>query len=282
MSVFQVQEEAFTIPLEDDLVLRGNVHSPEGEENTPVILISHGFKGYKDWNFFPYVANQLAENGFTAIRFNFSLNGVSGGDEFDELEKFAINTYSREQADLAVLLEHVKDRKLPFSNQFDLERIGLVGHSRGGGNSIIFASEYPEIKAIASWNGVAYVDFFGEELKKEVREKGVGYTLNARTKQNMPIKADVFDDMEKNKERFDILAKLKTLSAPVHIIQGDADMEYLVNGAKEMEQTAAQHTLAIIPDGDHTFNAVHPLPEVPEQLRQAMEETLSFLKRTMN
>lgn len=273
--------EAFSIPLEDDLVLRGNVHRPEQDGKRPVVLICHGFKGYKDWNFFPYLADQLASEGFYAIRFNFSCNGVSGGDDFDELEKFAVNTYSREQADLDVLLQHMKEKKLPFAADFNMEKIGIIGHSRGGGNSIIFASEHPEIKAVVTWNGVSNVDFWEDALKKEIRERGVGYIINARTKQKMPMKINVFEDIEQNKDRFDILSKLQTLAAPVQIIQGDADKESLVTGAEKMEKTASHHTLVNISGGDHTFNAVHPFRETTAQLEQAIEETTTFLKKEL-
>ncbi|WP_165820889.1 alpha/beta hydrolase family protein [Pueribacillus theae] len=280
MSISEVMSESFVIPLEDNLYLRGEVHAPKERTKKPVIIICHGFKGYKDWNFFPHLADELARKDFYAIRFNFSCNGVSS-DDFDELDKFAINTYSREQADLSVLLDYMTEKKLPFSEQFDMDRIGIIGHSRGGANSIIFASEHPEIKAVVTWNGVSEVDFWGEDIKEEIRKNGVGYIINQRTGLKMPLKANVFEDIEKNKERFNILSKLKSLKAPVHIIQGDADSEGLVNGAYKMEETAEQHSLKIIPGGDHTFNAAHPLGEPTEQLQQAIEATVTFLKKSL-
>lgn len=273
--------EAFTIQLEEGLILRGNVHGPEqSTEELPVVIICHGFKGFKDWNFFPYLAEQLASHGYYAIRFNFSHNGVGKGKyHFDELDKFAVNTYSREQADLAALFHDIVQRKLPFADKFDLKRIGLIGHSRGGANSIIFAAEHPEIRAVVTWNGVHDVDFFSDELKKEIEEHGVGYVINARTKEKMPLKKHVFEDMKQNKDRFHVLNHLQRMSTPVHIIQGDADSEWLVQGAKKMSEAAPIHSLAIISDGDHTFSASHPLSEPPEPLQAALKETIQFFKQ---
>ncbi len=275
--------ESFAIHLDDELVLRGNVHGPDQQaEELPVVIICHGFKGFKDWNFFPYLAEQLASSGFYAIRFNFSHNGVGeAGDRFDELDKFAVNTYSREQADLAALFDEMIRRKLPFSNEFDLKKIGLLGHSRGGANSIIFAAEHPEVRAVVTWNGVSDVDFFSDELKKEIEEKGVGCIINARTKEKMPLKNNVFVDMKRNKERFHVMNHLKRMATPVHIIQGDADSEWLVQGAKKMSEAAPIHSLAIIAGGDHTFNAVHPLSEPPEPLQEALKETIAFFKKRL-
>jgi len=280
---YQTNEQAFQIQLGEQLVIRGNVHAPiHDDSERPVIIICHGFKGFKDWNFFPYVAQKLAEHGFYAIRFNFSCNGVGeAGTHFDELDKFAINTYSREQADLECLFGEMVKRTLPNSEQFNLKRIGLLGHSRGGANSIIFAAEHPEIRAVVTWNGVSDVDFFSDELKREVKEKGIGYVINARTKEKMPIKNNVFEDIEKNKHRFDVIKKLETMPTPVHIVQGDNDHEWLVQGAYKMKAAAPIHSLAIIPGADHTFNAVHPLREPTVQLQQALDETLGFFKKRL-
>ncbi|MFZ4452505.1 alpha/beta hydrolase family protein [Salibacterium aidingense] len=273
-----IEQQPFTVELGNDLFLRGNVHAPKEQTERPVVIICHGFKGHKDWNFFPYAADELAANGFYAIRFNFSCNGVNEED-FDELEKFAGNTYTRELKDLDALFEQMKARALPFSEHFEMDHIGMVGHSRGGASSIIFASEHPEIKAVVTWNGVAEVDFLGEDLKNEIRENGVGYIENKRTKQDMPIKSNLLEDIEHNKERFDIVATLKQMNTPVHIVQGGADGQWLREGAEKMNDTAAQHSLAIIEGGTHTFNAAHPLQDVPSQLRGALIETTAFFQQ---
>ena len=56
--------------------LRGNVHLPEGDAPSPVLVICHGFKGFKDWGMFPFAADVLASRGISVLRFNFSLNGI--------------------------------------------------------------------------------------------------------------------------------------------------------------------------------------------------------------
>ncbi|MFB4165234.1 alpha/beta hydrolase family protein [Alteribacillus sp. JSM 102045] len=276
-----IENQSFTISMDNDLHLRGNVHAPAARTKKPVVIICHGFKGFKDWNFFPHLADTLAENGFYAIRFNFSHSGVNKKD-FDELDKFAVNTYSREQEDLNVLIANIKEEKLPFSDQFDLERVGVLGHSRGGANAILFATDHPnEVKAVVTWNGVSDIDFFGEDLKKEIREKGVGYIANQRTNQDMPLKSKVLDDIKANKDRFHLLSKMESLKAPVHVVQGDADGEWLVKGADTMQNTASHHSIAVIPGGNHTFNAAHPLKETTPQLDEAMKETVDFLNQTL-
>ena len=40
-------------------------------EARPAVVICHGFKGFKDWGFFPKLSERLAVAGFTALSFNF-------------------------------------------------------------------------------------------------------------------------------------------------------------------------------------------------------------------
>lgn len=283
MSFSMIQSKPFVIPLENDFEIRGDIHAPREEGKRPVVIICHGYQGFKDLGFFPFLADELAENGFYAIRFNFSSNGVSANsDEIDEPDKFAINTYTRELDDLAVLFEKVKTRQLPFSENFDLDAIGTVGHSRGAAISILFAAENPEFNAVVSWNGVAVVNYWGADFKKKVLEEGIGYVKNIRTKERMPLKAVVFEDMDENEERFNILEKMKTMKVPVLLVQGDSDSDWQMNGAKKMEAAAPHHSLVIIKGGNHIFNITEPLFEPPVQLEDAINETITYLKRQFN
>ncbi|WP_240375024.1 alpha/beta hydrolase family protein [Bacillus piscicola] len=275
-----VEQRSFEIALGDNLYVRGNVHTPlDGSRSTrPVVIICHGFKGHKDWGFFPYAADYLAAQGFHAIRFNFSCNGVKETD-FDELEKFAVNTFSRELLDLKALLEHIEGRNLPYADTFDLENIAIIGHSRGGGSALLFAAEHREIKAAVTWNGIWDVDFLGEEVKKEVYEKGITYIPNARTKQQMPLRDNFFQDIEENKDRFAILNQLNGMNIPVLTVQGEEDREWLTEGARKMASAAQFSQLMNIPGASHTFNAVHPFTGTTSELEQALESTTDFLKQ---
>ena len=62
----------WTLPGVDDQPIYGNTHCPDGTPPVGVLVISHGFKGYKDYGFFPYLARAAAKRGLVAHRFNFS------------------------------------------------------------------------------------------------------------------------------------------------------------------------------------------------------------------
>ncbi|WP_134700171.1 S9 family peptidase [Ammoniphilus sp. YIM 78166] len=276
----QVQTSDFKFSLGDDLWLRGNVHTLVNQQNKPTLVLCHGFKGFKDWGFFPYIADRLAQQGYYVVRFNFSCNGV-GQTDFDELEKFAVNTYSREQADLLALMNHIKNKDLPFAQESHSKQIALLGHSRGGGNSLIFAADQPEISCVVTWNGIANVDLFDDQLKKEIHEKGVGYIANARTKQDMPIRSIVLDDMALHQQRFNITDRIRSYPNPILVIQGDKDVPRLVDGAQKLNTAAPHSQLVIIEGGNHTFGAVHPFQGTTSFLEEALSVTINFLEQNL-
>lgn len=271
--------EAGHLETGEPLFIRGEVRAALGEEigARPVVLICHGFKGFKDWSFFPYIAKRLAEEGFYAVTFNFSCNGVNERD-FDELDKFALNTYSRELEDLAILLQALQEGALPLASLSDPQRLYLLGHSRGGGDSILFATEHPQVKGVVTWNGIADVNLFDDAFKAEIAEHGVAYVTNARTKQEMPIKASFYADLANNEERFQIVRCLAELQIPVLQVQGGQDSPRLRAGFERLRQATPQHQILEILNATHTFGAVHPFAGPTQELEIALEETVKFLK----
>ncbi|GGE02044.1 alpha/beta hydrolase family protein [Paenibacillus nasutitermitis] len=274
----ELTTQSFTLSLGEDLFVHGEVRVIVDGRKKPVVVVAHGFKGFKDWGFFPYLCGQLADRGFAAVSFNFSCNGV-GETDFDELDKYPLNTYSREQNDLKALLDELVSGRLPLSQACDLSRISLLGHSRGGGNSIIYAAEDKRIGAVVTWNGIAQADLFDGAFRAEVLEQGIGYVTNARTRQQMPVSAGFFHDLDTNRERFDIPAVLAELTIPVLILQGEQDAARLLTGFRKLQQAAPQHHYATVEGGNHTFGAVHPFAGTTDELEQAIAVTDHFLQQ---
>lgn len=271
----------FELRLSDGGTIRGEVRFVPSGGRKPVVLIAHGFKGFKDWGFLPYAAERIAEAGFYAVTFNFSRNGVSGGEEFDELNKFALNTYSREQSDLERIVAALVGRELPHPEQADAKRIGICGHSRGGGNAIIFASEHPIVRAAVTWNGIARANLFDAEFEAAARRDGQAFVPNARTGQQMPIGKGFFEDLDRNADRFDIPARLASLRAPVLLIQGDADSSRLIEGFGRLKEAAPQQPSLLLEGASHTFGASHPFAGATPELDAALEATVGFLREKM-
>lgn len=275
-----MQKQSFSIALDEDLTLRGDIHTEEEAGSAqPLLLFCHGFKGFKDWGSFPYVADELAKQGITTIRFNFSCNGVGESlTEFDELEKFGRNTYARELADLQALTERILSGELPLPDHVDKTKLYVLGHSKGGGDAILFGANNPHVAGIVTWNGIAHVDLFDEKLRQQIEETGVGYIANARTGQDMPITRVVIEDVDNNRQQYDILELVSTMEQPLCIITGEKDYVRLVEGAKRIHQAAKNSELHWIEGGDHTFNTRHPFAGTSAPLEAAIKQTVAFVR----
>jgi dienelactone hydrolase len=263
-----------------DLPILASVSYLKKDIPKPVIIFSHGFKGFKDWGHFPLVARWFAAQGFAFVRFNFSHNGTTPEEpaDFANLDNFGKNNFSIELHDLDDVINWVEANS--DEHQFDKEKIYLIGHSRGGGISIIKASEDVRIKKIATWASVAdfesrmKVDGF-EEWKKT----GVTYIPNARTNQNMPLYFQFYEDLDRNRERLLIKKAAKKLNKPFLIVHGTEDDTVSINEANALHQWVAGSRLCLIENADHAFNATHPFTaqELNEHILKKLKVSLEFL-----
>ncbi len=144
---------------------------PESEENLPLIIFAHGYKGYKDWGAYELMGERFAEAGFYFVKFNMSHNGTTVEDtnNFGDLESFGQNNYSKELNDLEVVIDYFKNQK-----EVDSYNITLLGHSRGGGISIIKASENKNISKLITLASVSTLERFPkDEAFENWRKDGV-------------------------------------------------------------------------------------------------------------
>ncbi|BAU26626.1 dienelactone hydrolase family protein [Aneurinibacillus soli] len=277
-------KQSFQLWRTEELSIRGDVFVAREADRAgryPVIVICHGFKGFKDWGMFPRIGDYLAAHGFVAITFNFSGNGVGDDPEtFGGLAKFGRNTYRQELDDLAFLIAAIKAGELPLASYMDTERIGLMGHSKGGGDTILYAASHPgQLAALSTWNGISHVDVFGADVRRQIAEGGTGYIMNGRTKQNMPIEKVVLDDIDQNAAAYDIPARAAEIATPLLIVQGRADFARLVKGAPVIAERAQNAVLHWIEDAGHTFNTVHPYQGDTPELQEALEVTTEFFTK---
>ena len=266
----------FELPAGEDAVLRCSRYPVQGKAKS-LIVIAHGYKGFKDWGMFPYVAAALSRE-HEVITFNFSHAGI-GEDllNFTELEKFARNTYHRELKDMEILLSYLSQH--PTLGSLPLF---LLGHSRGAGDCLLYALDHSdEISGVISWNGITDLDLFSEKQKQEMKQTGRTYVLNGRTGQQMPQDAVIIEDLERQEERYNILERMKNASFPVVLIQGSQDGAHLRQGSEQLTKLRPDINWVQIPGGNHTFGTVHPFEGSTPQLEQAITATTDFINRTL-
>ena len=258
-------------------VLRGEIRIPEGPPPRSAVIVVHGFKGFKDWCFFPFLCDTLAAAGHAVVSFNFSRNGV-GADlvSFSELDSFGSNTLSFEQEELRLVLGEVIDGDLLPKRP---ERIGLLGHSRGGGQSVLAAGREPRLSALVTWGAVSYFDRWSDETKETWREDGRVWVLNKRTGQSMPLDLRLLEDYEAHADELDVASAAARIEAPWLIVHGVDDVTVFPSDARMLAEAAPAGKLALIEGAGHTFEARHPFEHSTPQLDDAVGRTVAHFGR---
>lgn len=251
-----------------------------GTENLndgPCIIFVHGFKGFKDWGFGPYMAEKLAESGFFVITFNFSFNGVGRNSlEFTELEKFERNTFSREVGELSLVTDAWNSG---FFGDHRNKKIAFIGHSRGGAIAALTAAKRYDINALVLWASVSHLDRYSARQKEKWRKTGYFEVLNQRTKQIMKLNVTLLDDLEQNKDELNIENAIKKLKCPIFIAHGEQDLAVpLREGEQLFEWAQKQGTEFLrIPQTGHTFNMSHPFNGSNQKFDLLLQSTRNFL-----
>ena len=133
----------------DELPLNGRVWVPEGEGTFPLVLIVHGQHPMEDSSDpgYAYLGELLASRGFIVASVDENFLNLS------PLVDLLIVQSLREEDDLRgwLLLEHLSvwrdwsaDADSLFYGKVDLDRIALIGHSRGG-EAVAVAAAFNEL-----------------------------------------------------------------------------------------------------------------------------------------
>jgi pimeloyl-ACP methyl ester carboxylesterase len=264
-------------------VLRGVVDLPEVPGLLPTVVICHGFKGFMEWGFFPAAAELLAQRGFVTVRFNLAGSGMQPGDELvSDPRAFSANTYSAEVADLLRVLEATGHEIA--EDRVDRGRLGLLGHSRGGGAAILAAASQPwrdRIRALVTWAAISHVDRYTPEEKRIWRATGELPVVNTRTGQQLALGRGLLEDVERHAAgSLDILAAAGRVAAPWLIVHGGDDESVPAGEAAELAARATgTHELLVIPGAGHTFGAKHPFAGPTPHLIQALNATQTWFRR---
>lgn len=140
----------------------------ERYEDYPVIVVSHGWGGFK--NLHTDLAEELASLGYIVISIDHTYGSVATvfsedevaylnpdalpdtetNSEFLEYANQLVNTYA---GDITLTLDELEkmnigDVSSRFEGKLDLENIGLLGHSTGGGADVAVAINDERVKAI--------------------------------------------------------------------------------------------------------------------------------------
>jgi pimeloyl-ACP methyl ester carboxylesterase len=274
-----IKQETFLIPGSSGRNILADLTYDIRNKQAPLVIFAHGFKGFKDWGTHNLVAQYFAEQGLRFLKFNFSHNGTTPEQPLDfvDLEAFSNNTFTTELEDLKLVLDFANSGAI-FS---PVKTVFLIGHSMGGGISIIKTAEDERVEKLITWAAVAdFHNLWPKEAEAQWKLSGVMNFPNSRTKQQMPVKATLLDDLDQNSKRLNIFLAAAEIKKPWLIVHGDADPTVNVSHALELSRKQPKSDLVIVPGANHTFNSGHPYLEevLPASLEQVCEVCVGFLK----
>ncbi|MEJ2719803.1 MAG: hypothetical protein P8181_01500 [bacterium] len=260
------------IPTADIHPVRGDLYIPPGNP-AGLVVLCHGFKGYKTWGFFPYVAGRLRDAGLAAVSIDFSFNGTLGVEETEEKtsgsahpltvyvrpDLFRANTLKRERADLASVMRFITEGKLDAYLKGPAP-VGLFGHSRGGVVAFLHAVEHRDVDALCTWSIPASPDIFDARQIEKWRRQGEYDFTNAADGTRLSVAVDFLDDLYANHDLYDLRRQAPRLRTPHLIVHGELDLAVDVEQARSLfdaEESLDDKRLLIVRTG-HLFGIPYP------------------------
>ncbi|WP_432797201.1 alpha/beta hydrolase [Poriferisphaera sp. WC338] len=263
----------------------GNTHFPQGDP-VGVLVLSHGFKGYKDYGFFPQLAEAGAQSNLIVHRYNFSHSGMTNNIEtFERPDLFEKDTWDRQVSDLATVLSAVDTGELKGSGL----PIVPFGHSRGGITTLLTVARLQGAPAndlatrIAGVVTAASPDEacgLTEVQIKQIKAEGRLLSPSGRTGQDLYVGLEWYSEITHSPASFDPVKAAAQITSPLCIIHGNDDETIPPIAAANLAQAAGDQAVRIIiPDANHVFNAPNPLPldqEPPVHTHAFMDHVINF------
>ena len=273
-----IKEQNIVIQNPETKAFLSDCYYTESDEKLPLLIFAHGYKGYKDWGTFDLMAEEFAKAGFVFVKFNFSHNGTTldNPTQFDDLESFGLNNYSKEMSDYKAVIDFFYRHP-----KVDPSRVTIMGHSRGGGNTILQASRDSRVKALVTLAGI---DNFANRFPKkerltEYKANGVFYVENGRTKQQMPHYYQFYEDYIIHQKELNIQFAAQNLKKPYLIVHGTADEAVSIKSAKLLNDWVKTSELREIEEANHTFGGKEPWESesLPKDLLIVIESVIKYL-----
>lgn len=139
----------------NSIALNGIIFPAQGDGIFPALILLQGFPGGESDVF--GIGAKLQKAGLTILTFNYSGTYESDGE------------YSMEYTmkDIEAAFDFLIESNNVENYQIDTSNIHLGGYSYGGGMSLTYAANHPEIKTVFSIAGTDHGEFFREYFKNE-------------------------------------------------------------------------------------------------------------------
>ncbi|MDZ4746257.1 MAG: hypothetical protein SGJ05_09685 [bacterium] len=257
----------------------------------PLVILLHGFKGFRNWGFFPVAAQHLADCGLIVMRMDFSKNGMRGtADRVLSMSDFAENTITLELDDVADLIECLRKSHSPSDvnsalpddgfqrvRQFWDGTLRFVGHSRGGGIAQLAGAEHA-VQKVVVWNSVGRWGRWTPRQREVWMESGTVDVENTRTSQKLQMNRTYVEDIEANSDRLSLINASRVLADRLLFIHAELDLTVQLHEIQALIREADNKpALSIVSNTTHTFGMSHPLDHITPAFAKVLTQTTDFL-----
>ena len=233
-----------------ELTISGIMNVPKGEGPFPLLLLNHGHidtSVYTNGRGLKREQDYLARQGYVVIHSDY--RGHAQSDDDPETDQCLRLGYAE---DVINAILAVRAAQLPY---FDTERIGMLGHSMGGGVAWRIAVTQPDLVD-------AYVQF--APVSADERDNFEKWTQR-RTEVARQI-VERYGAPNENPMFWDNISPISLLNkvaVPVMIHHGTADdsvpLEWSQRASEVLRAAGKEVTLFVYPDEPHEFIDAWPL-----------------------
>jgi pimeloyl-ACP methyl ester carboxylesterase len=262
--------------------IRADLRSGAPGKELPLVIIVHGFLGYKRWGFFPLLSERIAGAGFHVLTMSFSHNGVD--EETGRIiypDQFAANTVSREIEDMDSVFGHIREDgiELPVARS----SWAIVAHSRGAAVAILAAGKAPEVRSLVTWATPSRLDRYTDRRKRLWKEEGALIFNDERADGPLRLDYSYYEDIDRNREVRDLPRAAASLAMPHLMIHGERDAAVTVGEMMQLypEGLPDGRRLEIIQGCSHAFGVTHPMKRPTKALERAISLTEKWLGMTL-
>ena len=265
-SMQKIEERECVVLENDGQKIFGMLHRPAGKQQSPAVVMCHGFAGQKigKYRIYVLIAQRLAELGIASLRFDFRGSGESEGD-------FADMTIESEVSDVEKCLEFLRNH-----SQIDSSRIGILGNSFGGAIAVLAAGLDRRIQSIAllaalfnSQQWQKQWEALNQNKEDLVKQKELSRILDG----NVPGPA-----FYRSFFNLDLAPSLASLqSVPMLHIHSEKDERVGIEQAqayKRCRENAANTQYMWLQKSDHDFSVTEERLQIVEAVAQWFANTL--------
>ncbi|KAL2338732.1 hypothetical protein Fmac_013178 [Flemingia macrophylla] len=231
------EQQRVIIPNKHGEKLVGILHESGSKE---MVILCHGFRSSKEANVLVNLATALENARISSFRFDFAGNGESDGS-------FQYGYYWREAEDLHTVTQHFHESNRVVS--------AIVGHSKGGGVVLLYASKYHDVKTVVNLSGrydlkTGIEERLGKDHMEKIRKDGfIDVTRSGNFEYRVTLES-LMDRLETNMHEACLQIDKECRILTIH---GSSDKVVPVEEASKFAKIIPNHKLHIIEGADHSF-----------------------------